>query len=290
MTNCEKCKYYVDDKFLGECKLINKIRCRSKLPVWKYCPFRSNHLELINYIISNFGDLELKFGKIADKVFVVARLQKKANMFNSDVIEVEGNQFFSIEDALADALYLLWERWRKHKESNMLSSFKVDEYLKVDNLNRVNLITGRNNTGKTTFLRGIFHYCLDVINVPVSFIMSVAHVERSGDRRIKVIGTALEESENGIVLVDEIESNIHFSRYKELWELIREKAIKHNCQVFATTLSYECIASAFEVFSKYEPYELSFYNFSYKDFAIMVTYYDKETLQSALELGLEIRG
>lgn len=172
----------------------------------------------------------------------------------------------------------------------MLTEFSVDDYLKVSNLDRVNLITGKNNTGKTTFLRAILHHCLDVIHVPVSFIMSVAHCERSGDRKIEVISKAFEDSENGIILLDEIESNIHHSRYKELWELIREKAIKHNCQVFATTLSYECIVSAFEVFSKYEPYELSFYRFEYEDFAIMPVYYDKETLQSALELGLELRG
>ncbi|MEM4134341.1 MAG: GTPase domain-containing protein [Candidatus Micrarchaeia archaeon] len=172
----------------------------------------------------------------------------------------------------------------------MLSSFKVDEYLKVDNLNRVNLITGRNNTGKTAFLNEIFYYYFDDVSVPASFIMPTTHFERSGDRKIEAINKELEKNENGIVLIDGIEVNIHHSRYTELWELIREKAIKYNCQVFATTLSYECIASAFEVFSKYEPYELSFYNFSYKDFAIMVTYYDKETLQSALELGLEIRG
>lgn len=172
----------------------------------------------------------------------------------------------------------------------MLSSFAVDEYLRVDNLNRVNLITGRNNTGKTTFLSEIFYHYFDDVSVPVSFIMSTTNVERSGDKKIEAISKAFEESENGIVLVDGVEIHIHHSRYTELWEMIREKAIKHNCQVFATTLSYECIASAFEVFSKYEPYELSVYNFSYIDFAIMVTYYDKETLQSTLELGLEIRG
>lgn len=172
----------------------------------------------------------------------------------------------------------------------MLTEFVVDEYLKVGNLNRVNLITGKNNTGKTTFLSEIFYYYFDDVNVPVSFIMSITHGERSGDRKIETISKAFEESENGIVLIDGVENHIHHSRYRELWEMIREKAIKHNCQVFATTLSYECIVSAFEVFSKYEPYELSFYRFEHGDFAIMSVYYDKETLQSALELGLELRG
>ncbi|MEM4134340.1 MAG: hypothetical protein QXV73_04010 [Candidatus Micrarchaeia archaeon] len=74
--------------------------------------YKSYSHALINYL-SNIGTLELKFGKIAEKIFVVARLIKKTSMYNEEVIEIEGEAFYSIEDAMTDALYLLWEKMEK---------------------------------------------------------------------------------------------------------------------------------------------------------------------------------
>lgn len=48
----------------------------------------------------------------------------------------------------------------------------------------------------------------------------------------------------GVVLLDEIETGFHYSALKDLWSLIAEFAKREECQIIATTHSYECIASA----------------------------------------------
>ena len=45
------------------------------------------------------------------------------------------------------------------------------------------------------------------------------------------------------MFIDEIENGIHYTNYKNLWDLIFQVSTKANCQVFATTHSKECIDS-----------------------------------------------
>lgn len=51
---------------------------------------------------------------------------------------------------------------------------------------------------------------------------------------------------NSILLIDEIESGFHYSMYPKLWETIALAAQENNCQIIATTHSYECIAGAID--------------------------------------------
>ncbi|CAI9084788.1 hypothetical protein A7K93_04285 [Candidatus Methylacidiphilum fumarolicum] len=48
-------------------------------------------------------------------------------------------------------------------------------------------------------------------------------------------------SSQGIILVDEIENGIHWSRMNSLWRLLNDFTTKNQIQVFATTHSYECL-------------------------------------------------
>jgi len=47
-----------------------------------------------------------------------------------------------------------------------------------------------------------------------------------------------------IILVDEIENGFHYSFFPKLWEVIGKLASETNCQVIATSHSYECINGA----------------------------------------------
>lgn len=62
-----------------------------------------------------------------------------------------------------------------------------------------------------------------------------------GMNRLLGIGLALVNSENGFLLVDEIDNGIHYSAQPDLWRLIFEGAKRMNVQVFATTHSWDCI-------------------------------------------------
>lgn len=64
-----------------------------------------------------------------------------------------------------------------------------------------------------------------------------------GMNRLLGISLALASARNGILLIDEIESGLHYSVQPDLWRLIFRVANWLNVQVFATTHSWDNIAS-----------------------------------------------
>ena len=54
--------------------------------------------------------------------------------------------------------------------------------------------------------------------------------------RLSFVGTA-----NGFLLIDEIDTGLHWTVMEEMWQFVVEVARKLNVQVFATTHSYDCI-------------------------------------------------
>ena len=54
--------------------------------------------------------------------------------------------------------------------------------------------------------------------------------------RLSFVGTA-----NGFLLIDEIDTGLHWTIMEEMWQFVVEVARKSNVQIFATTHSYDCI-------------------------------------------------
>lgn len=64
--------------------------------------------------------------------------------------------------------------------------------------------------------------------------------------RILGLALALVSAENGILLIDEIDTGLHFTVLEKMWKLVKETSQRLNVQVFATTHSrdaYESLAS-----------------------------------------------
>ena len=61
--------------------------------------------------------------------------------------------------------------------------------------------------------------------------------------RMLGIALALVRAANGILLIDEIDTGLHFSVMAKMWRLIYETAKRLNVQVFATTHSRDCYES-----------------------------------------------
>jgi AAA15 family ATPase/GTPase len=63
-----------------------------------------------------------------------------------------------------------------------------------------------------------------------------------GDGIWRMLGLALVlvQSENGILLIDEIDTGLHHTVMERLWRLIYEAAQKYNIQILATTHSHDC--------------------------------------------------
>jgi AAA15 family ATPase/GTPase len=62
-----------------------------------------------------------------------------------------------------------------------------------------------------------------------------------GMARLLGIGITLVNCQNGMLLLDEIESGLHYSVLPKVWKLIFKSAKELNVQVFATTHSKDCV-------------------------------------------------
>jgi hypothetical protein len=62
-----------------------------------------------------------------------------------------------------------------------------------------------------------------------------------GMRRVLAVVASLVCVDAGTLLVDEIDTGLHFSVLKDMWRLIIETSVRGNSQVFATTHSWDCV-------------------------------------------------
>jgi hypothetical protein len=62
-----------------------------------------------------------------------------------------------------------------------------------------------------------------------------------GMTRMLTLALSLEAARNGFVLIDEIETGLHYSAHRDMWRLVIGTAKRLNVQVFATTHSKDCI-------------------------------------------------
>lgn len=113
-----------------------------------------------------------------------------------------------------------------------------------------------------------------------------------GVNRLLSIILAIATTKNGIVLIDEIDSGIHYSAMTNVWEGITMAAREFNCQVIATTHSYECLQAATEGTTRAGLAD----DFSYirldripKDNEIVAKVYSNDVLTAALGRGWEVR-
>ena len=62
-----------------------------------------------------------------------------------------------------------------------------------------------------------------------------------GMRRLLALSLALTQTANGVLLVDEIDTGLHWTVMEDMWRLVVDIAHESSVQVFATTHSYDCI-------------------------------------------------
>lgn len=61
--------------------------------------------------------------------------------------------------------------------------------------------------------------------------------------RLLALALCLARAENGILLIDEIDTGLHYSVMEKMWRLVTETAKRLNVQVFATSHSRDCYES-----------------------------------------------
>jgi len=109
--------------------------------------------------------------------------------------------------------------------------------------------------------------------------------------RLLSIILAISDTQNGIVLIDEIENGFHYSSQRILWNAIFKSADEFNVQIFATTHSLECVKTFSSSYSQLAQNNdnIRLYRIERKDDQFKVVSYDHETLEASLDSDWEVR-
>lgn len=110
-----------------------------------------------------------------------------------------------------------------------------------------------------------------------------------GFLRLLSIYSELIASGKQVLLIDEVENGLHHSVLTEIWRGLLHAAEQENVQIFATTHSYECIRAAHEAFAETLNYDFALHRLEEVKDKIVVTTYDKETLETSLLSNFETR-
>lgn len=114
-------------------------------------------------------------------------------------------------------------------------------------------------------------------------------IQYAGDGILKLLQICLAamELEDGILLIDEVESGFHYSMYGKLWTMLDRISASSGCQVVATTHSYEMIAAVRGSLKHTD--DFSYYRIARGKQGHVAYRYDYEMLDSALRAELEVR-
>ena len=116
------------------------------------------------------------------------------------------------------------------------------------------------------------------------------HTIGDGLKKILHIVLVLLAKPESILLLDEVENGLHYSLYPMFWEMLSELAIQQNCQIIATSHSYECISGALEgVKAAGQEDNFSYVRMDKGDKGIVPKVFCSEMLQRALVSDWEVR-
>lgn len=111
-----------------------------------------------------------------------------------------------------------------------------------------------------------------------------------GMRRILNIAMAAVSSENGFLLVDEIDTGLYYQTQTDMWRLIFETAQRLNVQVFATTHSWDCIAAFQEALEQSQDSSVGkLFRLSRRGEDIRAVEYTPDELSVAVRQSIEVR-
>ncbi|MGB3204286.1 MAG: AAA family ATPase [Crinalium sp.] len=111
-----------------------------------------------------------------------------------------------------------------------------------------------------------------------------------GMRRILTLVMAAVTVENGVLLVDEIDTGLHYEVQTDMWRLLFQVAQQLNIQVFATTHSWDCISAFKEALDQSEDSSIGkLFRLSRKNENIRAVEYTPDELSVAVEEGIEVR-
>jgi hypothetical protein len=112
----------------------------------------------------------------------------------------------------------------------------------------------------------------------------------NGMNRILILAMALVSTEKGVLLIDEIETGLHYEAQLDMWRLVLKTAQDLDVQVFATTHSWDCIAAFKEALQEIEDQSVAkLFRLDSKYGKLRAVEYDAEEIRIAVDQGIEVR-
>ena len=95
---------------------------------------------------------------------------------------------------------------------------------------------------------------------------------------------------DSIVLIDEIDTGFHYSMLGNLWTLIASAARESNCQIIASTHSYECVQSAVDGMTAADMMDhFCLYRLEHRDNENRAFRMDAELVRYSTDANMEVR-
>jgi AAA15 family ATPase/GTPase len=117
-------------------------------------------------------------------------------------------------------------------------------------------------------------------------------LSRLGDgmRRLFGIAMALSVTKSGYLVIDEIDTGLHYNVQTDMWRLVLETAKRLNVQVFATTHSWDCISAFQSAMEEMEdPAIGKLIRLDARGGQLRAVEYKAEELEIAVSHGIEVR-
>ncbi len=110
-----------------------------------------------------------------------------------------------------------------------------------------------------------------------------------GMRRILAISASLVSVDDGTLLVDEIDTGLHYGALRDMWRLVIETAVRQRAQVFATTHSWDCVRAFQMALKDTKPEYGSLIRLETGTEGVTSVEYSASELEIAVEQGIEVR-
>lgn len=110
-----------------------------------------------------------------------------------------------------------------------------------------------------------------------------------GASRLLSIFLAMTWARGGVILIDEIGSGLHHSILGKMWREVAKAAHKYDCQVVATSHSYECIRAVQEGLEGLVEPDFAYARMQQTKEGLVARVFPFEAFVAAIEKGWEIR-
>ncbi|ACK70293.1 conserved hypothetical protein [Gloeothece citriformis PCC 7424] len=234
--------YRIDNLFYGyRLELGKEITIISEKDLSIKIIFRVKNLTKYDLFASEIGELEIFYIKNNNREKPHSLIIQEGGFLQipdfTSFKNLKNNIFLSNKRLKTEDLASFWaEITLTPKEEKIINSLQIIE----PDVERINFTS--NPASKVQVIVKIKKY-----NYPIP-LSSMG----DGMRQILTLTMAAVNSENGVLLVDEIETGIHYKAQVDMWRLLMETAQELNIQIFATTHSWDCICAFQEALEERE--------------------------------------